>query len=90
MANGINPLSAEWTKNGCNLLDALFACRLEDGTFQVSTEYGMNMTDQGATQYAFAALVDLYRGISVYDKYVLEKQEEQAKSYDEIIRKMKA
>ena len=46
VANGINPLSAEWTKNGCNLLDALLACRLEDGTFQVSTEYGMNMTDQ--------------------------------------------
>ena len=40
----------------------------------------------GATQYAFAALVDLYRGISVYDKYVLENKRNKLKAYDEIIR----
>ena len=72
VANGINPLSAEWTKGGGTLLDALLTCRLDDGTFQSSDMYGFDATDAGATQYAFAALVDLYRGISVYDKHVLE------------------
>lgn len=85
VANGINPLSAQWTKNGNSLLDALLASRLDDGTFRFSEEYGYNMTDPGATQHAFAALVDLYRGISVYDKFLIEKQGEEDKSHDEII-----
>ncbi|MGI5858862.1 MAG: hypothetical protein ACOX8P_06015, partial [Tepidanaerobacteraceae bacterium] len=85
VANDINPLSDDWTMNGNTLLDGLLACRLDDGTFQSWEENGGNMTDPGATQYAFTALVDLYRGISVYDKYVLEKQEEQPKNDDEII-----
>jgi prenyltransferase beta subunit len=85
VANGINPLSDEWTKAGDTLLDTLLACRLDDGTFQSSETYGFGATDAGSTQYAFAALVDLYRGISIYDKYALGKKQEEPKNDDEII-----
>lgn len=65
IANGIDPLSNEWTKDGYGLVDSLLNNQLEDGTFRFCEMFGDNV-DIPSTERAFAALADLYRGKSMY------------------------
>ncbi|SHK28880.1 prenyltransferase/squalene oxidase repeat-containing protein [Paramaledivibacter caminithermalis] len=63
MANEIDPLSNEWQKNGNSMLDALLNFKTENH-FEYRTEYGSEK--KSATEQAFIALADLYRGKSMY------------------------
>ncbi len=60
---GENPLSEDWTKNGNTMLDALLAYKAGDH-FEYVSEWGTDV--DMATEQAFIALADLYRGKSMY------------------------
>ncbi|WP_432663283.1 prenyltransferase/squalene oxidase repeat-containing protein [Wukongibacter baidiensis] len=63
IANDIDPLSEEWHENGNSLLDALLDFK-EDDHFEYKTKWGSETNS--ATEQAFIALADLYRGESMY------------------------
>jgi len=63
IANDINPLSQEWIKNGNTMLDALLSFKVNDH-FEYTSQWGTDISM--ATEQAFAALADLYRGKSMY------------------------
>ncbi|MDK2799384.1 MAG: hypothetical protein PWP27_1255 [Clostridiales bacterium] len=63
VANHINPLSEEWTKNNNTMLDALLQFK-EENHFKYTSQWGTDI--DSATEQAFTALADLYRGRSMY------------------------
>jgi hypothetical protein len=88
IANGVDPLSAEWAKAKGNLVDSLLNDQMEDGTFRWSELYGDNV-EVTSTSRAFGALADLYMGKSMYHSIepvldssdVVAKAIKDAKSY---------
>jgi len=73
VANGVDVFSSEWTKNGNTMVDALFTYRV-DNHFRYTASWG---TDEAmATEQAFAALADVYRGKSIYQTLKLAVAEE--------------
>jgi len=63
IANNINPLSQDWIKNGNTMLDALLRFKVNDH-FEYTSQWGKDI--KMATEQAFTALADLYRGKSMY------------------------
>ena len=63
IAYEIDPLSEEWHENGNSMLDALLDFK-EDDHFEYKTKWGSETNS--ATEQAFIALADLYRGKSMY------------------------
>jgi hypothetical protein len=63
VANHINPLSEEWIKNNNTMLDALLQFK-EENHFKYTSQWGTDI--DSATEQAFTALADLYRGRSMY------------------------
>lgn len=63
VANGIDPLGEEWVKNGNTMLDALLKFK-EDNYFKYTSQWGTDI--DMATEQAFTALADLYRGRSMF------------------------
>ena len=63
IALGEAPLSEEWTKNGNTLLDALLSFMVDDH-FENPSQWGTEI--EMATEQAFCALADLYRGKSMF------------------------
>lgn len=62
----------KWKKGDRTLVDSLLACQLGDGTFQSSETMGYGMSDPGASEFAFAALSDIYSGTSMYERFISE------------------
>ena len=65
IANGVDPLSAEWAKAEGNVVDSLLNDQMEDGTFRWSELCG-DYVEVTSTSRAFGALADLYMGKSMY------------------------
>lgn len=63
ISNGINPLSEEWKKSGNSMLDALLSFK-SGKHFEYKTKWGREVNS--ASEQAFMALADLYRGKSMY------------------------
>ena len=88
IANGVDPLSAEWAKAKGNLVDSLLNDQMEDGTFRWSELCG-DYVEITSTSRAFGALADLYMGKSMYHSIepvldssdVVAKAIKDAKSY---------
>ncbi len=76
--------SDDWKKGQRTLVDALIACKVEGKGFEFVEGKGYGYDDVAATQFAFAALSDVYCGISMYDRFVLETPNTE-KDYDEIL-----
>lgn len=76
--------SDEWKKGDKTLVAALLACKLDDGTFQSSETMRWDMSDPGATQFAFAALSDVYSQKSMYERFSAEDLGSE-KNYGELI-----
>lgn len=73
VANNINPLGKEFTKDNKNLLDLLLSYKSTEPTsrnkylgFTVGVGYGSNITNPNSTSYALCALVDLYNKESIF------------------------
>lgn len=72
IALGEDPLSEEWTKNGNTMLDALLAYKVDD-YFENPSQWGTETVM--ATEQAFCALADLYRGKSMFHEIMLNDTE---------------
>lgn len=72
IANEIDPLSEEWQENGNSMLDALLDFK-EDDHFEYKTEHGSETNS--ATEQAFLALADLYRGESMYQNVEIYEED---------------
>ena len=72
IAVGEDPLSSEWRKNGNSMLDALISYKVGDH-FESTSEWGTEI--DSATEQAFIALADLYRGKSMFKEIGLEEGE---------------
>lgn len=59
---GIDPLSEEYTKNGITLFDALFAYRMEDGTFRHTMDTDSNNMSTMEVLYTLASYESYLRG----------------------------
>ncbi|MGL4731372.1 MAG: hypothetical protein ACRCW0_07290, partial [Clostridium sp.] len=73
VANNINPLGKEFTKDNKNLLDLLLSYKATEPTtrnkylgFTVGIGYGSNVTTPDSTTYALCALVELYNKESIF------------------------
>jgi len=67
IANGMDPLAKEWTKENGDLVSSILNDQLEDGTFRSCETMG-NYVDLPSTERAFAALAELYKGKSIYEE----------------------
>ncbi|WP_315116126.1 hypothetical protein [uncultured Clostridium sp.] len=72
---GENPLEDKWTKGGRNLLDALLACKVSDNGFEFIEGMGGGFSDPTATNLAFAAIADIYKGQSMYQNFKFKLEE---------------
>ncbi|WP_027626637.1 prenyltransferase/squalene oxidase repeat-containing protein [Clostridium lundense] len=75
IALGENPVSKKWTKGGRNLLDALITCKVSDNGFEMAEGMGGGFSDPTATEFAFAAIADIYRQISMYHNFNFKVEE---------------
>jgi len=72
IALGEDPLSEEWTKNGNTMLDALLSYKVDDH-FENPSQWGTETVM--ATEQAFCALADLYRGKSMFHEISIKVTE---------------
>lgn len=63
VANGIDVYSSDWTKSGNTMVDALLTYKFGNH-FKYTASWGSDETM--ASEQAFAALADVYRGKSIY------------------------
>lgn len=72
IALGEDPLSEDWIKDGNTMLDALLSFKVDDH-FENPSEWGTEI--DMATEQAFTALADLYRGKSMFHELKLQDQD---------------
>ncbi|WP_053955281.1 prenyltransferase/squalene oxidase repeat-containing protein [Inediibacterium massiliense] len=77
-------LSDSFKKGNRTLVDSLLACKLKDKGFEFAEGKGSGYDDPTATQFAFAALVDIFNGESMYEKFSIKDGNTQ-KNYEKMI-----
>ncbi|MCY6482842.1 Ig-like domain-containing protein [Clostridium aestuarii] len=72
-----NISSEQWKKGTRTLVDSLLTCKIDGKGFEMIE--GMGEEEEGATQFAFAALSDIYTRTSMYDDFgIIEELDNEA------------